>query len=151
MKTVLAAAVSAVASLVFLGCASSHQEGVKSDLRTQWTQVAANTTDTTEAAKAVLEDKGLKNVMGQSTNIDGAASGMMADNTKVKVDIKKETATMSEVSVTVGALGSPQYGAEIVKAIKMKAEGMKMDSSMQDDSMKMDSMKSDSMKSGNGM
>jgi hypothetical protein len=49
------------------------------------------------------------------------ASGKLADGTKVKVDVKKLDAG-SEVSVTVGALGSPKMGAELASEIKAKAE-----------------------------
>ena len=127
MKTVLIAAVSACASIAFVGCASSHEEGVKSNLRQQYAPVAADTMTTTEAAKSVLESKGLKQVTSTSTKVDGKAMGKMADGTDVKVDVAKNGTAGSEVTVTVGSLGSPTMGAELVKEIKMKAEGMKMD------------------------
>jgi hypothetical protein len=105
------------------GCQSTHEEGVKSNLRTQWTDVNASTEATTQAAQFVLESEGLKEVKGKSTSLDGTASGKMADGTKVTVDVKKMTDRTSKVSVTVGAVGNPKLGAEMAKKIKMHAEG----------------------------
>jgi len=116
------AAVLVVAMGVF-GCSSSHEEGVRSDYRTQWTPVAANTQVTTEAAAAELTAQGLKNVDSSSTGLDGRAEGKMADGTRVKVGVEKKNAG-SQVEVTVGALGDPKLGAELAKKIKMRAEGM---------------------------
>src|SRR5688572_17840259 len=65
------------------GCQSTHEEGVKSNLRTQWTDVSADTKTTTEAARAVLEEDGLKEVRADATNVDGKATAKMADGTKV--------------------------------------------------------------------
>lgn len=109
--------------LVAAGCKSTHEEGVKSNLRTQWADVAANTVKTTDAAKAVLESEGLRDVKATSTAMDGEASGKMADGTKVSVSVKKKSDTSSEVSVNVGSMGSPTLGAQIAKKIKTKAEG----------------------------
>ena len=122
--TLLAAAVVVLTGLALCatGCASS-QEGVKTNYMTQWTKVAANTQTTTDAAKAVLDDQGLKEVNASSTAVDGTANGKMADGTKVKVAIKKATDTSSDVSVTVGTMGDPTLGAEIARKIKSKAEG----------------------------
>ncbi len=104
------------------GCASKHEEGVTSSYRSQWTSVAADTKVTTDAAKAVLEAEGLKEVTAESTMVDGTAMGKKSDGTKVSVAIAKKDA-VSQVSVTVGTLGDPAIGAEIAKKIKMKAEG----------------------------
>ena len=127
MKNICIAAVSAVASIAFVGCASSHEEGVKSNLRQQYTMVAADVSSTTMAAKSVLESHEYKSVMADSTKDDGKASAMMADNTKVNVAVAKNGTAGSEVTVTVGNFGSPTLGASLAKEIKMKAEGMKMD------------------------
>jgi hypothetical protein len=96
---------------------------VTSNVRTQWTDVMADTAATTSAAKAVLNDEGLKDVTGSSTSVDGVASGKKADGTVITVTIQKESETVSQVSVVVGTLGSPTYGAELVKKIKDRAEG----------------------------
>src|SRR5689334_18120780 len=93
------------AGAVGTGCKSTHEEGVKSNLHSQWTDVNASTQATTDAAKAVLEDQGLKDVKGSSTNVDGSASGKMSDGTKVNVAVKKQSSSMSQVSVTVGTMG----------------------------------------------
>jgi hypothetical protein len=114
------------AGAVGTGCKSTHESGVKSNLHSQWTDVSANTQMTTDAAKSVLNDQGLKDVSGSATNVDGKATGKMADGTKVNVDVKKMTDKSSQVSVTVGTMGDPKLGAEIAKKVKMKAEAMPM-------------------------
>lgn len=116
------------AGAIGTGCQSSHEEGVKSNLHSQWTDVNANTQMTTDAAKSVLMDQGLKDVSGSATNVDGKAMGKMADGTKVNVDVKKKSDSMSQVSVTVGTMGDPKLGAEIAKKVKMQAEGGSMKS-----------------------
>jgi hypothetical protein len=123
MKTAsLLASVCALFLALTIGCASKHASGVKSNYHSQWTKVAANTADTTNAAKAVLESHELKGVKASSTTMDGVAKGEMADGTNVKVDVKKVDAGSSEVNVTIGTLGDPKLGAEIATEIKAKAE-----------------------------
>ena len=104
-------------------CQSTHEKDVKSNMRKQWVEVAAGTEKTTNAAKAVLEAEGLRDVKATGTNLDGEASGKMADGTKISVSIKKKSDNISQVSVVVGTMGSPSTGAEIAKKIKMRAEG----------------------------
>jgi|tagenome__1003787_1003787.scaffolds.fasta_scaffold17759422_1 Zn-dependent membrane protease YugP len=129
MRSVLSAVVVVVtlaASALWLSaCKSSHEEGVSSNYMTQWTTVNANTQTTTDTAKRVLEQEGLKEVNASSTSMDGTASGKMANGTKVKVSVRKKNDTASEASVNVGSMGDPQFGAEIAKKIKDQAE-MKM-------------------------
>lgn len=123
MKTAIVAAACALSSLAFVGCASKNQEGVTSNLRTQWSAVAADPITTTDAAKAVLEAHGYKEIYANSTTDEGTASGKLSDGTKVKVDVAKEGTASSKVSVTVGTLGSPKLGAELTAEIKAKAQG----------------------------
>jgi len=104
-------------------CTSTKQEGVKTNYMSQWTMVNANTAATTDAAKSVLEDEGLKDVNASSSKVDGKATAKKADGTKVNVAIAKKTDSSSEVSVTVGSMGDPSLGAELAKKIKDKAEG----------------------------
>lgn len=124
MKSIVAAAVLGVCAMTFVGCASNSEEGVKSSYHSQWTSVNADTMTTTDAAKAVLSDRGLKDISGTATKVDGSAMGKKADGTAVKVAVEKQGSNMSQVSVTVGMMGDPALGAEIAKAIKVKAEGM---------------------------
>jgi hypothetical protein len=102
-------------------CKSGEEPGVKTNYRTQWTTVDADTKEATELARAVLEGEGLKEVRAESTNVDGKASGKMADGTKVNVSVKKQAADSSQVSVNVGTLGDPDLGAEIARKIKDRA------------------------------
>ena len=108
--------------MVLIGCQSHHEEGVKSDYHTQWTMVAADTQTTTEAAKSVLMDEGLRDVQTRSTNVDGVAEGKKADGTRIKVAIERQKDSGSQVSVTVGTIGDPTLGADLAKRIKMRAE-----------------------------
>jgi hypothetical protein len=112
----------AMLTLLTVGCQSSHEEGVKSDLHSQWTTVNADTKSATDAARTVLETEGLKDISANATNVDGMAMGKQSDGTKVNVDVKKVTDNSSEVSVTVGTMGDPKLGAEIARKIKDKAE-----------------------------
>lgn len=107
---------------LLVGCKSSHESGVKSNYMTQWTPVASSTQDTTEAAKDVFEAEGFKEVVANSTAVDGKASGKLADGTVVIASVKKETDATSTLSVNVGSLGDPALGAELAKKIKMEAE-----------------------------
>jgi Zn-dependent membrane protease YugP len=105
-----------------VACQSTTQQGVKSNLHSQWTDVNASTQATAEAARAVFEDEGLKDVKSNSTNVDGTATAKMADGTKVSADVKKVSGNTSQVSVTVGTVGDPKLGAELAKKIKLRAE-----------------------------
>lgn len=123
MKRVLFAVPAfALMGLLTMGCASSHQEGVKSDYRAQWTPVSADTAKTTSAAEAVFKDYGLKDVSSKSTNVDGEAVGLKADGTKITASVAK-TDSGSQVTVYVGKLGDPKLGAEFATNIKKRAEG----------------------------
>src|SRR5947209_8713178 len=116
MKTAPSILLSIFACSMLTACQSHHEEGVKSSYRSQWTDVNADTRTTTEAARAVLQDEGLKDINASSTNVDGMAEGKQADNTRVNVSIKK-TDKGSQVSVTVGMMGNPSLGAETAKRI----------------------------------
>jgi hypothetical protein len=107
---------------VLVGCQSKHESGVKSNYMTQWAPVAANTKETTEAAKEVFEEEGLKDVTAASTAVDGKARGKLADGTEVVASVKKETEATSTLSVNVGTVGDPALGADLAKKIKGKAE-----------------------------
>ncbi|MBC8105690.1 MAG: DUF3568 family protein [Anaerolineae bacterium] len=123
MKKLLPLSLFLFASIVLAGCQSKHQEGVTSDYRAQWMSVNADTTTSTEAARAVLADEGLKDIQASSTNVDGRVTGKKADNTQVTVTIKKQTDTTSQVSVVVGTVGQPALGAELARKIKDRVEG----------------------------
>jgi hypothetical protein len=110
-----------VFGLMLVGC-SSNEKGVKTNYRTQWTTVNADTAKTTEAAKVVFTDEGLKDVKASSTNVDGTASAKKADGTKVTAAIQKKSETTSELSVNVGTMGEPELGAELTRKIKDRAE-----------------------------
>jgi hypothetical protein len=123
MKALLAALVLICGVTLSMGCKSHHEEGVTSNMHSQWATVSSDPATTTGYAKDVLMDMGLKDVTGSSTAVDGMAMGKKADGTKVHVAIKKVDAG-SQVSVTVGTMGDPDLGAQIVSKIKAKAGGM---------------------------
>src|SRR5690242_13409955 len=100
MKAPFVAAVLICGVPMWSGCKSHHQEGVTSNMHSQWANVAADPPTTTGYAKEVLTEMGLKDVTGSSTAVDGMAMGKKADDTKVHVAIKKVD-TGSQVSVTV--------------------------------------------------
>lgn len=111
-----------VAAAAFVGCGSTHEAGVSSNMRKQWQVVGGDVKTTTDASKAVLEEEGLKDITASNTTIDGKASGKKADGTTVDVTVTKKTDATSEVTVLVGTMGSPTYGAEIVKKIRDRVE-----------------------------
>jgi hypothetical protein len=109
-------------TLTVPGCQSTHEKGVTSNYRSQWTTVRADVKTTTKAAEAALNEAELKDVTSSSTNVDGSASGKKSDGTKVNVAVRKEKESSSEVSVTVGQMGDPELGAELARKIKERAE-----------------------------
>ena len=111
-----------IISLVLAGCQSTKEPGVTSSGRSQWAMVGADTKTTTEAARVVLEEAGLKEVRADSTMLDGTATGRKADGSEIKVSIKRKGEGASEVTTTVGALGSPTLGAEITRKIADRAQ-----------------------------
>ena len=151
MKTAIAAAVCTLASLAFVGCASKQEPGVTTTGRSQYVTTMSDVKSTTDAAKGVMEDAGLMNVMAEATNVDGKVTAKKADGTVVKAFVTRDGTSdkMSKVQVTVGMMGEPTLGADLTNKIKMKADGMSpMKDGMKSDSMKSDSMKSDAMKPG---
>jgi hypothetical protein len=119
----LSTALLAAATLfVFVaGCTTKGDAGVKSDYKSQWTTVSADTKATTDAAKAVLAGYDFKDVQASSTDVDGKATGKKADGTEITVSIKKVD-NGSQVSVDVGTLGDPSLGAAIAEKIRQKVE-----------------------------
>ena len=121
MRVASAVFAAVIAFAVISGCASKNEPGVKSDYKSQWTNVAADTKTTTDAAKAVLASYDFKDVQGSWTTVDGKASAKKADGTTINVSISKAE-NGSQVSVDVGTLGDPSLGAAIAGKIKQKAE-----------------------------
>ena len=122
MKTAIFATFAVAAALTLSACKSSQSSDVKTNYRTQWTDVRADVKATTAAAEQVLTEAELKDVKSSTTSVDGSASGKKADGTKVNVAIKREGDTKSQVSVTVGTMGDPSLGADLAKKIKDRAE-----------------------------
>ena len=120
MRNAFVVTLAAALGLIF-GCESS-QRGVKTNYHAQWTNVAADTKTTTDAAKMVLMDDGLRDVTEKSTKLDGTAGGKKADGTKIEVSVKKLSDTSSQVTVNVGKMGDPKVGADIARRIKDRAE-----------------------------
>jgi hypothetical protein len=121
LATRITAALVVILAIGFTGCKSSNEAGVKSDYHAQWTMVKAGPEATTDAAKAVFEAEGFKDVTASSTAVDGKATGKLADGTKVTASIAKKDAG-SEVSVVVGTMGDPKLGANLAEKIRMKAD-----------------------------
>ena len=103
-----------------LSACKTDEPGVKSTYRSQYTTVAANTEDATQAAKAVLEDLELMNITSSSTGLDGKATAYTADNTEVRVSIDRVDDNTSEVSVNIGAMGDPSLGKTIIRQIRSR-------------------------------
>src|SRR5687768_17597797 len=122
MRIALVPFATLLVTLIVPGCQSTHEKGVTSNYRSQWTSVRADVKTTTKAAESALNEAELKDVTSSSTNVDGSASGKKSDGTKVNVAVRKEKESSSQVSVTVGQMGDPELGAELAKKIKERAE-----------------------------
>ena len=103
------------------GCTAKDDPGVKSDYKSQWTTVSADTKATTEAAKSVLASYNFMDIQANSTDVDGKATAKKADGATITVSINKKD-NGSQVSVDVGMLGDPSLGAAIAEKIRQKAE-----------------------------
>ena len=86
----------------------------------QWTIVAASTSRTVEAARAVLEAERLQNVHSNSTNLDGHVEGHMATGNTINVWIKKQTA--SSCRLALSHMDDEIIAADVIRQIKTKAE-----------------------------
>jgi len=117
LSTIVSGVLSCALPITLVSC-KTDDAGVKSTYRSQWTTVAGNTVDATEAAKDVLEDLKLQRIASSSTGLDGYASGYTADNKKINVDVKKLNDETSEVSVNVGTVGDPGMGKDIIARIQ---------------------------------
>ncbi len=122
MKTALLVCLALSMGFIFstTGCTSKKDPGVKSNYLTQWANVEGNTKQATDAAKDVLTDLGLKDIDAKSTEVDGKAVGKKADGTKITCEIERITDNTSKVKVSVGSVGDPALGEDIVKKIKDK-------------------------------
>jgi hypothetical protein len=110
-----------ILSVIATGCSTKSDPGVKSDYKSQWTSVSADTKTTTEAAKSVLAGYNFKDIQSSSTDVDGKATAKKADGTEITVSINKADQG-SKVSVDVGTLGDPSLGADIAEKIRQKVE-----------------------------
>jgi hypothetical protein len=99
------------------GC-QTDEPGVKSSYRSQWKTVSGTPSKVAEASEDVLQDMKLKNITKSATEVDGTVVAYTADNTKITIDIKKEGANTSQVSVNVGAMGDPDMGKDILRRIE---------------------------------
>lgn len=101
-----------------LPACKTDQPGVSSTYRSQYFDANADTQEATEAAEEALNDLELRNVEATATAVDGRAVGYTADGTRVSVSITRIDDQHSQVSVTVGTLGDPSLGSDIVARIK---------------------------------
>ena len=124
-KITTACAALSLLALMGVGCASHHQENVTSDYLSQSTMVDSDVESVTMAAKKVFTDDKLTDVSAEATKVDGRASGLTADKTKIQASVNK-TDTGVKLTISVGKLGDPKMGADYAVKIKQVAEGKKM-------------------------
>lgn len=101
------------------GC-QGPQPGVKSAFGSQYALIDAGVEETTEAAVAVFEEMGLREVAASSTEVDAEITGFTADRTRVEAYVAIEEEGRSELSVIVGALGDAATGAEVISRVRAK-------------------------------
>lgn len=109
-----------VAVVVALAACMTTEPGVRSSGFEQYTTIERGTSESTKAAEEVLRDLGLQDVAASSTNVDGWASGKMADGTLVKVTLKRVWDNLSDISVKVGSFGDTPLGTDIIARVRNK-------------------------------
>lgn len=125
-KVTTAVAALSLLSLLGVGCASSHQEGVTTNYRKQWIDVYADVEATTAAAKQVFTDDKLADISVDVDKVKGEVSATFADKTKIYASVVKIDKG-SQLTVQAGKyLGDPKLGSEYAAKIKQVAEGKKM-------------------------
>ncbi len=126
LRKIALAVVVAGLSVGMTGC-KTDQAGVKSGVRGQYADVNASVPKTTDAAKSVFTSQDLKDVVGTNTQIDGKVTGKKADGTVITADISRLTDSTSQVTVTIGMMGTmggnSGLGADLAAKIKAAAEG----------------------------
>lgn len=109
--------------LMMIPACKTSEPGIKSSLRSQWATMPGDPVKVTEAARQVLEEFKLRKIDSKSTGVDGHAEGFKSDETKVSVDVGREGPNTSSVTVTIGSLGDPALGKDILLAIQKKVGG----------------------------
>ena len=112
--------VTLVAFVVIITACQTTEPGVRSTGFEQYTTIERGTAEATKAAEEVLHDLGLQDVTSSSTNIDGWASGKMADGTPVKVTLKRQWDNLSDIYVKVGSVGDTSLGKDIIAKVRSK-------------------------------
>lgn len=109
----------AVGTVGLTGC-KTDAPGIKSNYVQQWTIVDGDVEAASETAESVLEDYDFKEVDATMDKVSGVVTAMMADGSKVTVDVRKATQETSEVTVRIGTAGDNALGKEIATKIRKK-------------------------------
>lgn len=105
---------------IALSACQTNAPGVRSTGFAQYTTIGAGTAQATKAAEEVLQELGLQEIQSNSTNVDGWATGQMADKTPVKVSLSRVSEGQSEISVKVGSFGDNALGKDILARVRDK-------------------------------
>lgn len=116
----IASFVTLIAIAALVTACQTTDPGVRSTGFEQYTSIDAGTAAATSAAESVLSDLGLHDVKSSSTNVDGWASGQMADKSPVKVTLKRVSDNVSDISVKVGSIGDTPLGMDIIARVRAK-------------------------------
>jgi hypothetical protein len=115
-----ASLITLIAVSAFLAACETTEPGVRSSGFEQFATIDRGTAEATRAAEEVLRDLGLQDVASSSTNVDGWATGKMADGTQVKVTLKRDFDNISGISVRVGSIGDTSLGKDIISRVRSK-------------------------------
>jgi hypothetical protein len=119
MKTLPLLAILAAAAI---GCQSMHDRDVKSNYYSQWTTVKSDVKSTVKAGEEVFKEMELRDIKSEATVLDGSIDAKKSNDDTVHVTVRRRNESSSEVSITIGTLGDPSLGADLVKQIKNRAE-----------------------------
>ncbi len=121
MNRINATRTTAATLLLFTGllaACSTGQPGVTNEVGCVVTRVAANTTDTTAAARKAVESLKLTSVTSQATAVDGIVTARTAQGDDVKISIDRDGDNVSKVSIRVGTWGDESTSLSIIEKMR---------------------------------
>jgi hypothetical protein len=99
------------------GC-KTDTPGVKNVAGTYTATLDAPPDRVTNAARAAVEQLGLRDIKSNPTKVDGWVSAKTANNEPVNIDVSQDGANRSKVSIRVGVVGDDSISKRIYEKIR---------------------------------
>jgi hypothetical protein len=115
----LLVAASGCVAIVAAGAGAGSVAYLRGELRGS---VAADIGSTQRAAEQVVAAKGLIQVSAESDDLSGEIIARTADDTRVRIGLKKSGERITEVRVRVGVFGDEVLSRDLFEAIRTRAE-----------------------------